>query len=498
MDKKNFRNIAQLFGAEGLTTAFSYFLVLVIAYSLGDEGVGSYGVVVGWTIMLTVIADMGLTSLIIREGGAKREELLNYLEQASAVRIGTIIIFSIAALVLYLLGGNFILISIAFILALTNVINDLLRGALIGLELHGSAAKLRIAESALFVLVGIVTLYLTQNLLLMFMAVIATNILIVIPGTMLLTRQTPFLSKKTFRRETVKETRRLFKEASAFWIMNVLGRSQSVADVLMLQFFTSLAVVGWYTASQNIIGGLLFIPVTICVSLIPTFARLHKEKQDQALKTLFHKVFYYMLIIAFPITTGIFLIAEPLITFLFPDDLKNATASLMVIVFSFLFFSINITMGTFLNSIRKQRFVATGVAIALLINLVINFLLIPQYQHVGAAVTTVLSRIFVFLFFISVLSTTPYGIKAIQLLSYMVKPLVASLAMVPVVFFLLNFHLFLGIAGGVTTYFIVIILIRGIHKEDVRELFLIMKNAFSSGTYYIRARLKRKNQSGQP
>ena len=495
MNKKLFGNILKIFSAEGIALVIGYFLLLTIAQQLGDEGVGRYGVVIGWTVILTVIADMGLTPLIIRESAAKREHIGTYLRQATTLRIFAIFIFLIAAAILYPFGGNFILVSIALILALTNVINDLLRGALIGLELHGNAAKLRIVERVLFVGAGITTLYITQNILLMFLVVILTNLLIIIPGTILLTKQVPFLSRQVLSKETARSTTQLIRETSAFWIMSVLGRSQRVLDILMLQFFTTLSVVGWYTAGQNIIEALLFIPITIAFATIPTLSLLHKEKKERELKELFHKIFYYSLIIVLPLVTGLFITAEPLIDLLFPEELSNAADVLKITAFSLLLFYINITMGTFLNTIRKQKLVAIAVAGSLIINLVTNFIFIPEYQHIGAAITTVLSRSFVFIFLIIVLSRTPYALSIQKFVVYIAKPLTASLLMIPLVLLLNQIHVLAGVVAGVVVYFSVMFLIRGIDKEEVKELIQVIMSSLTSGRQNIKERMKRTRKA---
>jgi len=98
-----------------------------------------------------------------------------------------------------------------------------------------------------------------------------------------------------------------------------------------------------------------------------------------------------------------------------------------------------------------------------LLNVGLNFLFIPMYGTVGAAITTVISEVTVF---IGVFFTFRKEMM-IPSLSLFLKPLIASASMVTAIILLNNSNLVILILIGILVYLGVIYTIGGISKSEL-------------------------------
>ncbi len=109
--------------------------------------------------------------------------------------------------------------------------------------------------------------------------------------------------------------------------------------------------------------------------------------------------------------------------------------------------------------------------IAVLVNVVLNIILIPQYTYVGAAVASLASTVVLFLlgmhFVPKIVDYSRwYLVKGFS------KILVASLVMAGVIYYLLPQMYFLWLVPiGAIVYFLVLWILRGINKQDVVDVW---------------------------
>ena len=98
--------------------------------------------------------------------------------------------------------------------------------------------------------------------------------------------------------------------------------------------------------------------------------------------------------------------------------------------------------------------------------------MIPKYGFVGAAYATIISEAFFIAFY--AYFTSKYGIKA-NLFQIIVKPVIASAAMVLVISRIYN--IFLGIVLGIISYFVALVLLKVFNHEDKKLIARIIKNS---------------------
>jgi len=247
--------------------------------------------------------------------------------------------------------------------------------------------------------------------------------------------------------------------------MAIFGTISGRIDTIMLKIFHTDQMVGLYNAAHKLIESLQFIPENFVMALFPAFSVLYLSQKAKYNST-FARALQFMTILAFPIATGLYLLAPQIIHLLFEPEFSRAAVALRwlgialgIIFFKFLF-------STSLNAIGKQHLVAAITGISMLVNVVLNYILIPKYDLLGASLATIASE------FSAVMLVMFTALKMAETrlpLGIISKAIAASAGMA---LFLIFFHgwnvIVLALAGSIV-YFVLIFLLRGITFGEIQS-----------------------------
>src|SRR5205823_3752984 len=126
-----------------------------------------------------------------------------------------------------------------------------------------------------------------------------------------------------------------------------------------------------------------------------------------------------------------------------------------------------------LMSTKREKKITVMAAIALVFKLGLNMILIPRYQHVGAAIVTSLTEILLFgLAFIFI----PRYLLPSGSVSVGTKALIASLVMALIAWILRRYTIFITLPIAMLLYVVVAMLLRTIPQEDIQALYRAVRN----------------------
>jgi len=163
-------------------------------------------------------------------------------------------------------------------------------------------------------------------------------------------------------------------------------------DTIMLSFMKSDKVTGWYNAAYLLIFSLSFMAYVIMMSIYPKLSNLAKESLLQT-KILYRKSLYLIALAGFLILGISSLIIKYLIPLLYGNSFLPAVNIFYILTIAVFFsYLANVWLYT-LNALGKQKIYTIASAVGLIINLALNFLLIPKYSYFGAAWATVITEI---------------------------------------------------------------------------------------------------------
>ena len=161
-------------------------------------------------------------------------------------------------------------------------------------------------------------------------------------------------------------------------------------DQIMLGELSGNRAVGIYSAVTKISEVWYFVPTVIVSSLFPTLIRIRTQDEQMYYRRL-QKLFSLMTILAIGISIPVTFLSTKIMAMLFGDNFADGGGILAVHIWASLFVFLSVVQGQWdvSEDLTRLRFWRTSAGA--LINIVLNFILIPRYEAMGAAVATVIS-----------------------------------------------------------------------------------------------------------
>lgn len=208
-----------------------------------------------------------------------------------------------------------------------------------------------------------------------------------------------FRLKNSFSLPFIKK---LIVDSFPLFISSLMVAIYYFADTIMLGFIRTEYEVGIYSASNKVFL-LLIIPFNIIVSVfLPKIAKNIKLVDRNFL-------YYYVLMILIGVFLGIttYLFAPEIIIFVFGNSFLSSVLPLKILALNTILVGINMSIGDPLTVWGKQKQYLIAVSIGAFTNIILNLIFIPKFSYNGAAFTTLLSELSVFI----ILSYLFYNIR---------------------------------------------------------------------------------------
>jgi O-antigen/teichoic acid export membrane protein len=174
------------------------------------------------------------------------------------------------------------------------------------------------------------------------------------------------------------------------------------SDTTMLGFLVNddNYSVGIYSVSTKIYNIFKNLIVSFLVVLIPRFSLMvHEKNGKENVSALFNYLSTILITVASPMIFGLIMLSNDVVLIVSGPDYLKAVPSLIILMVAcfFSFFAYLFSQCILIpNKREKDFFVATAISAS--VNIVLNFILIPLLQEIGAAITTLLAEIITMLF----------------------------------------------------------------------------------------------------
>nr|QBM01197.1 hypothetical protein [uncultured archaeon] len=305
---------------------------------------------------------------------------------------------------------------------------------------------------------------------------IITNLIVLIFVFFYVKKFSPFLFSKG--KEGELDKKRVMKFFYYLLLGSATGVIFSYVDVLMLgAFLPDIKYIGLFSAAVAFTWGIAGL-LSFNSVFLPIFTQVKKNKLEYALNS----VLRYSLILTIPVAFGIVALSKYILLVIYGREYTEVAIVLSLMAFLI----IEAVNGSFIMTVfsakERPKFTTKISICSLFLNIVLNLILIKALLNisqlwalVGAAIATLISR-YVSLGFLILTMKTKLKIRLI--IMNWIKPLMASVMMF-FVLFLLNQYivkemtLLIGVfevIAGILVYAFVMLLIRGISKEDF-EIF---------------------------
>ena len=166
-------------------------------------------------------------------------------------------------------------------------------------------------------------------------------------------------------------------------------------DSLMVGYYKDAAQVGIYNVSLPTAGLLFIIPEAILVLFVPLMTEYYAKGNKAKFYDLYRKSFWYSLLFNLPVFLVLFFFSKIVIQLLFGSAYVPGALALSILSIGYFFRLVFMPHTRLLEVFKKQKVLLVITIIAALMNVAINFVLIPAYGIVGGAISTTITYVFI-------------------------------------------------------------------------------------------------------
>lgn len=464
--QKLVKNTAALLIMQITTMVLSLIFSIYLAKYLGVNYFGKYSFALSFTTLLAIIVDIGFNQITVREISRDKTKLKKIIENTIPIKILLSLIYFISIFVLInLMDYPYDTKVIVYILAVYTILNSfatLFKSVFNAYEMMEYTSLISIFEKVITVFFGILFLihgFGLTEIVLLYPFVTSIGI-----GICLIT-----LSKKftNFKIEMdLSFWKYLIMCSIPFGIFSIFITINYRIDTIMLSILKDDSAVGWYNAAYNLVMALQFIPTSFVSSLFPLISRFNIDQKTSLMLTL-EKSLKVLMIIAFPLAIGTIILADRIILQTYGQGFENSIFPLQILVLSVIPIFIHNVLGSIIIAIDKEKNAIPMWVLCAIINITLNYILIPDYGIIAACMTTLISEVIICLQFYHFVTKNFYKISLKKLIY---KPLIGGLLMGVFLLVFKNTNFIVLVFAGMLVYFIAIYKIRVLSEDDLKLL----------------------------
>lgn len=168
----------------------------------------------------------------------------------------------------------------------------------------------------------------------------------------------------------------------------VLSNFYLTLNSVMLGFLSTETEVGFYTAATRLIQILIALICSIGTVLVPRLSNLLSNGEIDEFNRLAKKSLGVTMMLSIPVVTGLIILAEPIIMVFCGAGYMSSISVLTLVAPVILLSSLSALIGwQILFPSDKTHIVVVASGVGAIVNLILNFLLIPDFGCNGAAIS---------------------------------------------------------------------------------------------------------------
>ena len=463
------KNIGSLFTSQ----VFGYIITLIFTiYLVRYLGVANYGILsfaLALTSMLGIFADFGLNTLMTREVVRNKSLTNKYLNNIFSIKLIQVTILMIFVVVIvnvldYPIETVYVLYFMMVFLIFNTFSNFFasLFQSYEKLEYQSMASVL----NSILMLMGVLILIKYDYGLVTF------TILYALVGGLILLYYL-FISSKIFKFSTPKIEidwdfwKPTIKTAAQFGLIGVFVTIYIWIDSVMLSFMQGNEAVGLYNAAYRIVLFLLFIPTVINSAIFPVMSRLYVSSSN-SLEKIVEKYFKFLILIGIPIGVLITILSNQIINLIFGKAFLESAPALQILIWATVLTFGNAAFVQLFQSTNKQILLTKITFIGMVVNITLNFILIPKFSYIAASFNTLITELIILTLVMIMAYRLGYITKGKGLIKDSIKIIISSLIMGLFIWEFKDLNLLILILISAFLYLTILLVLRGIDSEDIK------------------------------
>jgi O-antigen/teichoic acid export membrane protein len=458
-----------LAGGSLFNAAVSIFTTSVIAKSIGAEMFGKYTFGLSFIVLFSVLSNFGLESLFVRDAAKDKEKIHAMLYDILCIKVilavATIGIMIMFSYVLSYDESTILVIKVMAVGLFLQIISDIL------LATYKSVERMKIVSfySVLFRTVTAACIFVSVFYGFGFWGIVWSFTIGKAVVFLSLVFHFYFNFGLDRAKVNVREWFSLTRRGMPFYLSALFTMVYMKGTVIFLSKMRGEYDIGIYMAAATLVESLMFLPLAFNISIFPAFARIYSQSAAELNKAYF-KSMKYVLIVAGAVSVGSVLVSPKIILLIFGKEFSSSAVVLNILIFYWMLTFLSQMMSNLLFSVNMENAQVKVMGLACLLNIVMNFLLVPRFGPIGSALSFLATE-FAIVVFISILLWR----KGICYLPDMntVRLVPVLLLMAGAVKLSWGLNVFVNITIGGLVFFGALFLLRVFDDEDMYNLRLL-------------------------
>jgi len=406
--RKYFANTSWLLGERILRMGVSLFVGIYVARFLGPEKFGLLSYALGFVMLFGTIASFGLNEILVRELLQEKTQIKELLSTAFFIRVfgflmmGCIIIFALQ----FTNDDKYThlmitIITLSIFFQSFNVIDCYFQSQV-------QSKYVVIVQFIQLLITSLIKIFLIINkatLIWFAIVFLIDQALLAILLLSIYRWKKEWFSVFSVRWKLAKQ---LFTNA---WPLIFSGMMVSIymkIDLIMIKEMLDAKAVGIYAAAVKLCEVLYFLPVVVMSSLFPAVVEARKKDLIVYRKQVYriYEIMIGATAIVAIITT---FLADWIVNILYGSIYQEAATILQIYIWAFVFVSLGVVSSKYLVAENLEIYAMYRSILGAIINITLNWYLIPIYGIKGAAIATLITQIFVAYLFLFCFQSTRYN-----------------------------------------------------------------------------------------
>jgi O-antigen/teichoic acid export membrane protein len=374
--------------------ALGVVVTALVVRTLGKSGYGQWSTLFIVIRLIGFFMNFGMEGVALREAARTPEEEHEWIGAAIMLRLmmmGPVILASLAAIALLqeshqmLIAGLILLIGMPF-----GGVGAV--GLLFQLRVDNRVPMLVLTlRSLLWGAAVAIIFWKGGGMVALAIAMVATNAI----GSILQAALALRLDAR-WPRPTRKQLRPLIGVGIPIGISGLLIMAYARIDQVLVFIISGSSQAGLYGAVYNVLDQSHFVPISILTTLAPVLAASWPRDRERLLRATQHAA-EMLAVTSFGALAFAIAAAEPFVTAIFGEEFAAAAPALPVLGGAFILICFGYLNGNLLLTVGMQRRLLRISAVALVVNIIGNLVLIPPFGFMGAASMTLVTEAVVFL-----------------------------------------------------------------------------------------------------
>lgn len=391
---KIIKNSSWMVGDKVFTMIIGVFVTAIVARYFGPESYGQFNYALSFVTLFTALSTLGLETLTVKAIVDKDQDEGTILCTSLVLRvIGGIILTFIAVILIRLIEPNDSNTHIlVFILSLTMVFKAL-EVIEYWIQAHQRAKISSVVRIVAYVIIAgfKIGMVLLGGNLIHFALIHMLNVIII--GIGLIIAYFRNREEKFKWKVDMSYAKSILSQSWYLILSGLMATLYMQIDKVMLGSLMPTKVeVGVYSAAVSIASMWYFVPMAIITSFKPVIMSKKKINEESYLKSV---QLLYTIIAWLGICFGIFVLifSNPIVKILYGAEYQKASSILSVSIWAGTFAMLGSARSVWTVTEGLQRYNMFYAGAGAIINIILNYLLIPTVGGYGAAVATLMSQV---------------------------------------------------------------------------------------------------------